>query len=160
MNEISQIYEISEQKIVYLEELLNQWQSYTQQMIDINAMVPEKAEDMVRIIEATISYIRDNHKHLPRLLNDLKSSLDVVSPIFPQLQGLALTYQTPALPAPHHRTKRTCHHRRVEQQSHPRLHHCDHHLPPPILFHFLLRDEPSRHCRHGQDGALFLGCLR
>ena len=81
MNEISQIYEISEQKIRYLEQLLDQWQHYERQAIDKYEMVPMKEGDMGRIIEATMSYIKDNHKHLPRLLNDLKSSLDVVSPI-------------------------------------------------------------------------------
>ena len=81
MNEISQIYEISEQKITYLEQLLDQWQSYERQAIANKEMNPENEGDMARIIEATSSYIKDNHKHLPRLLNDLKSSLDVVRPI-------------------------------------------------------------------------------
>ena len=79
MNEISQIHELSEQKISYLKEMHMRWQFVEDQMIANNTMVPEKAGNMLRIIEATINYIKDNHKNLPRLLGDLKSSLDVVS---------------------------------------------------------------------------------
>ena len=158
MNEISQICEISEQKIAYLEEIFTTWQSHGGYMIAHSTMIKES--DMGQIISATINYIKDNHKHLPRLLADLKSSLDVVSRSVSHARGLSLKYPNPAISTPHHRTKRACHHRRVEQQSYPRLHRGDHHLSPPIFLHILLRDEPPRHCRYRQDGALFLGCLR
>lgn len=91
MNEISQILEISEQKVMYLIEIQERWQSHERQMIANNTMSPEKVGDMGRIIEATMSYIKDNHKHLPRLLSDLKSSLDVVSPNISHPWGLSLT---------------------------------------------------------------------
>ncbi|KAL8788395.1 MAG: hypothetical protein Q9195_007313 [Heterodermia aff. obscurata] len=80
MNEISQILEISEQKTTYLKEVRNTWESHKLQMIANKAIIPEREGDLDRIIVATIRYINDNHENLPRLLGDLKSSLDVVSP--------------------------------------------------------------------------------
>lgn len=78
MNEISQICEISEEALEQLRSLLKQWQERSQKLT-LNADAEVSMSD--RIQEAITSLKRDR-ENLPRILNDLKTSLDVVSTRF------------------------------------------------------------------------------
>ena len=70
MNEISCVYDISEQNIRRLEE-------FSKKLMELGATPgsrmwePDEFERLIEIIKA-------DHEHLPQLLEDLKSSLDVV----------------------------------------------------------------------------------
>ncbi|KAI4130911.1 MAG: hypothetical protein LQ338_001508, partial [Usnochroma carphineum] len=74
MNEISQICEISEEALEQLRSLLKQWQERSQKLT-LNADAEVSMSD--RIQEAITSLKRDR-ENLPRILNDLKTSLDVL----------------------------------------------------------------------------------
>ena len=70
MNEISCIYDISEPTIRRLEALREKWTDQAK---------PGRDRPIARqLIEKRIEKIKADHEHLPRLLKDLKSSLDVV----------------------------------------------------------------------------------
>ena len=80
MDEISQLYSISEQKIEYLNKLRE----------DCNTLgppAPGKADGaretrrcyMIDRIDEAIKLIKSNHELMPRILGDLKGSLDAVS---------------------------------------------------------------------------------
>lgn len=79
MDEISQIYDISRQKIEFLWKLREHyrpiqdsyWGDATQSLHGKNILLTDRIEGAIKKIE------QDNEK-LPRLLNDLKASLDVV----------------------------------------------------------------------------------
>ena len=86
MNEMAHIYEISEQRIRFLEDIRDQWQSFEEQLLANNAMDPQRTGEVGRSIDNTIRFISMTHKNLPRLQDDLKSSLDVVSPLILQDQ--------------------------------------------------------------------------
>lgn len=72
MDEMSQIYEISIQKIDFLEKLRE------------NYKVPELNER----IDWAVRKIKEDNENLPRLINDLKASLDVVSISSPDKQPI------------------------------------------------------------------------
>ena len=80
MDEISQIYSISEQKIDYLNKLREDCET-------LEPSGPGKAHgltesyrrDMIDRIDGAIKLIKSNHELMPRILGDLKGSLDVVS---------------------------------------------------------------------------------
>lgn len=86
MNEIAHIYEISEQRVRFLEDIRDQWQSFEEQLLANNSMDPQRSGEVGRSIDSTIRFICMTHKNLPRLQDDLKSSLDVVSPRILQYQ--------------------------------------------------------------------------
>ena len=80
MDEISQLYSISEQKIEHLNKLRE----------DCDPLEPPahgKADGaretrcchMIERIDEAIKLIKSNHELMPRILGDLKGSLDVVS---------------------------------------------------------------------------------
>ena len=75
MNEISCVYDISEQKIRRLEELHKKW-------VDLPEMRPGTTSNhrprTSQMIEERIEMIKADYEHLPRLVKDLKGSLDVV----------------------------------------------------------------------------------
>ncbi len=68
MDEISQIHEMSMQKIEFLEKLLNHYYSFD--WIYYNSVA--------HLIEGAITQIKKDNENLPRLISDLKSSMDVV----------------------------------------------------------------------------------
>lgn len=80
MDEISQIYDISRQKIEFLVKLREHYtvveESYsggaTQSLHGKNVLLTER-------IGGAIEKIEKDNENLPRLLNDLKASLDVVT---------------------------------------------------------------------------------
>lgn len=51
------------------------------------------------------------------------------------------------------------HHRRIQQQSDPYLHHRHNHLPTVVILHLLLWHEPQGRHWHRQNGTLLLGCM-
>ena len=83
MDEISQLYSISDQKIEYLNKLREDCEI-------LEASAPRKVHElaesyrreMIDRIDKAIKIIRSNHKLMPRILGDLKGSLDVVSSDF------------------------------------------------------------------------------
>lgn len=78
MNKNSQLYEISQQKLSFFEVLLRQFrfkgESGTEQ-----TSLEERFRRICEPIESTLADIQRRHENLPRLLNDLKSSLDTVN---------------------------------------------------------------------------------
>ena len=80
MDEISQLCSISEQKIEYLNKLRGDCET-------LEPSAPRKAHgltesyrsEMIDRIDEAIKIIRSNHELMPRILGDLKGSLDVVS---------------------------------------------------------------------------------
>lgn len=70
IDEISQIYDISEQKIKFLNTLREQ----------LKSQIIETPRDLIMThrIDWAIDSIRNDNENLPRLLHDLKSSLNVV----------------------------------------------------------------------------------
>ena len=79
MNEIAQFVEIAEQRHAFLEDLLKQWTAFEGQLVRDKSFKPGKEGEMAWNIESAMKSIKEAHKNLPRLQNDLKSSLDVVS---------------------------------------------------------------------------------
>ena len=81
MNEIMQIFEMSEQKIARLETLRDQWDQFTEkQTMKLETVLAESPTGaMTKSISTSIEMIRNDHKNLPRMLKDLEKSLDVVS---------------------------------------------------------------------------------
>ena len=88
MNEIAHIFEISEQRVRFLEDIRDQWQSFEEQLLANDSMDPQRMGEVGRSIDNAIKFICLTHKNLPRLQDDLKSSLDVVG-------SLILHYQRP-----------------------------------------------------------------
>lgn len=86
MNEIAHLYEISEQRIRFLEGIREQWQTFEEQLLANKSMDPQRTGEVRRSIDDTIKFIWMTHKNLPRLQDDLKSSLDVVSPLILRFQ--------------------------------------------------------------------------
>lgn len=74
MDEMSQIHDISMQKIKFLGELREQY---------MGSVI------MTEEIDGAIKQIRKDNESLPRLVNDLKSSLDVVTVSGPYIQSLS-----------------------------------------------------------------------
>ena len=80
MDEISQIYSISEQKIEYLNKLREDCEALKPSApAKAGALTESDRRDMIDRIDGAIKMIRSNHKMMPRILDDLKGSLDVVS---------------------------------------------------------------------------------
>ena len=113
MDEISQIYEISRQKIEFLRKLRDHykiiqefyWGDATQSLHGKDVLLTER-------IEGAIEKIEKDNENLPRLLSDLKASLDVVISQIP-IFNLSPHPSHTALPTTDNRTERTCYHRRV-----------------------------------------------
>ncbi len=80
MDEISQIYSISEQKIEYLNKLREDCEKLEPSASGkARALTESDRRDMIDRIDGAIKIIRSNHEMMPRILGDLKGSLDVVS---------------------------------------------------------------------------------
>ena len=82
MDEISLIHEAYEHKVVVLQKLLRQWEYFEQELALAKSTVlnPENPEiSMSQQIQEAIDSMRRNKEKFPRMLTDLKSSLDVVS---------------------------------------------------------------------------------
>lgn len=77
MNEISCVYDISEEKVYRLEELRKRRVEF-EMGLTAGVTMPNDQPKLSERIEERIEMIKANHKHLPRLLKDLKGSLDVV----------------------------------------------------------------------------------
>ena len=83
MDEISQLYSISEQKIEYLHKLREDCDT-------LEPLAPRKVDGaretrrchMIDRIDEAVKLIKSNHELMPRILGDLKGSLDVVSSNF------------------------------------------------------------------------------
>ena len=79
MDEMSQIHEISVQKIEFLGELREHCKvldiglnaAHTRRPLDQQHFLTERVDEAVR-------QIKKDNENLPRLINDLKASLDVV----------------------------------------------------------------------------------
>ena len=86
MDEISQLYSISEQKIEYLNKLREDCETLeppAPRKIDVGTHgihgTYDYRRDMIDRIDGAIKLIKSNHELMPRILGDLKGSLDVVS---------------------------------------------------------------------------------
>ena len=80
MDEISQLYSISEQKIEYLNKLREDCETLeplASRKADGARLMPRR--HMIDRIDEAIKLIKSNHELMPRILGDLKGSLDVVS---------------------------------------------------------------------------------
>ncbi|MDI1491287.1 MAG: hypothetical protein OHK93_002496 [Ramalina farinacea] len=77
MNEISCVYDISEEKVYRLEELRKRRVEF-EMGLTAGVTMPNDQPKLSERIEERIEMIKANHKHLPRLLKDLKGSLDVL----------------------------------------------------------------------------------
>ena len=79
MDELSQIYSISEQKIEYLRKLKVDCEALVTEASNYkNEILESERRDMVDRIDWAIKTLRSNHERIPSILGDLKSSLDVV----------------------------------------------------------------------------------
>lgn len=76
MNEVSQIQEISEQKVERLEALAKSWNDFAQ----TSKLEKHFQASVGDSLEKRIYWTKRKSDNLPRIMNDLKSSLDVVSP--------------------------------------------------------------------------------
>ena len=75
MNEVSQVLEISEQKAKRLENMAKNWEEFSRDLV-----LEENPEVVVRdLLRKRIYWTKRKSENLPRILNDLKSSMDVVS---------------------------------------------------------------------------------
>ena len=75
MNEVSQLLEISEQKVQRLENLAKSWEEFSQDLV-----LKENPEVvMTDMLRKRIYWTKRKSENLPRILNDLKGSMDVVS---------------------------------------------------------------------------------
>lgn len=82
MDEISQLYSISEQKIEYLNKLREDCETLEPSAPrKVYGLTESYRREMIDRIEEVIKIIRSNHELMPRILGDLKASLDVVSSI-------------------------------------------------------------------------------
>ncbi|KAI4148954.1 MAG: hypothetical protein L6R39_002652 [Caloplaca ligustica] len=76
MNEVSQFQEISEQKVERLESLERSWNDFSSNLnLKKNENLEVTAIDMLR---RRIYWTKRKSENLPRILNELKSSLDVL----------------------------------------------------------------------------------
>ncbi len=114
MDEISQIYDISVQKIELLGKLREHCEILERQNFDDTSYSRLNQDDhlLSARIDGAVKQIKKDNENLPRLLNDLKASLDVV--MIPNLYAkLSPDRIATALPTTDNRTERTCYHCRV-----------------------------------------------
>ena len=80
MDEISQLCSISEQKIEYLNKLRGDCETLEPPAPSkVHGLTESYRSEMIDRIDEAIKIIRSNHELMPRILSDLKGSLDVVS---------------------------------------------------------------------------------
>lgn len=80
MDEISQLYSISEQRIEYLNKLREDCETLEPPAPGNADRLTESCRcHMIDRIDRAIKLIKSNHELMPRILGDLKGSLDVVS---------------------------------------------------------------------------------
>ena len=80
MDEISQLYSIAEQKIEYLNKLRGDCETVEPSTPrEVHGFTESYRGEMIDRIDEAIKLIRSNHELMPRILGDLKGSLDVVS---------------------------------------------------------------------------------
>lgn len=80
MDEISQLCSISEQKIEYLNKLRGDCQTLESSTPGkVHELTESYRSEMIDRIDEAVKIIRSNHELMPRILGDLKGSLDVVS---------------------------------------------------------------------------------
>ena len=89
MDEISQIYDISRQKIEFLRKLRDHYREVVPVSGDATQNLHGKNILLTERIEGAIEKIEKDNKNLPRLLNDLKASLDVVIISNPSIQSVS-----------------------------------------------------------------------
>ncbi len=80
MDEISQIYDISVQKIEFLGKLREHCEVLERQNFNDASYSRLNQDDhlLTARIDGAVKQIKKDNENLPRLLNDLKASLDVV----------------------------------------------------------------------------------
>lgn len=87
MDEISQIYDISRQKIEFLGKLREHYKVVQESYWgDAAHSLHGKNVPLTEQIEGAMRRIEKDHENLPRLVNDLKASLDVVVVSDPSVQ--------------------------------------------------------------------------
>lgn len=80
MDEISQLHSIAEQKIEYLNKLRGDCKTLEPSSpMKVHGLTERYRSEMIDRIDEAIKIIRSNHELMPRILGDLKGSLDVVS---------------------------------------------------------------------------------
>ena len=80
MDEISQLYSISEQKVEYLNKLREDCETLEPSAPgNAHGLTESYRHDLIDRIDGAIKIIKSNHELMPRILGDLKGSLDVVS---------------------------------------------------------------------------------
>ena len=90
MDEVSQIYSISERKLDFLERLKKDCVNIDEKNeLEKDTITPDFSkpfaaphirELMINRIDDAMRHIRENHEGLPGVLNDLRNSLDDVRP--------------------------------------------------------------------------------
>ena len=75
MNEVSQVLEICEQKVQRLENLAKSWQEFKKKVV----LEEDPEVVMTDLLRKRIYWTKRKSENLPRILNDLKGSMDVVS---------------------------------------------------------------------------------
>lgn len=98
MDEISQIYSISQRKIDFLERLKKDYIKQTEPGV---SSIPSKATAVtnptfvIRTVDDAISQIIENNHGLPNIISDLRNSLDDVShPVSTEQHGLIRSLTT------------------------------------------------------------------
>ena len=138
MNEITQIHESVEQRIASLKSVLEHENLFKGLRDESVSMITER-------IHTAIKHNAKSYENMPRLVKDLKASLDVVNSCpRSHLRTVLMEHMFADLPTPYHRAKRDRYQGGNQQQSHCRFHNRDHRLSPPVVLYLLLRHEPTR----------------